>query len=239
VQVAEALEYAHEQGIVHRAIKPANLIIDNSSRVWITDFGLAKMHDDVSLTMTGDVVGTLRLMSPEQAQGEHGLADQGTDIYSLGATLYELLSLQPALPGKDRSELLEQLTYGEPVPLRRHNTAIPEELAVIVHKALAREPAKRYRRAQGLADDLRRYLDHRPISARPPNLAERTRKWLRRHQAVAWAGVTILALTTIGFALSTFFIARALDRAQAAEIASIRRPFDFPEGCAAHFHRTR
>src|SRR5205085_9367761 len=119
VQAAEALEHAHEQGVVHRDIKPANLLVDGRGNLWITDFGLAYCQSQAGLTMTGDLIGTLRYMSPEQALAKRVPVDQRTDLYSLGATLYELLTLQPAFDGADREELLRQIALEEPRPLHQ------------------------------------------------------------------------------------------------------------------------
>src|SRR5262249_8455464 len=114
-QVADALDYAHEAGVIHRDIKPANLLLDAKATIWVTDFGLAQVSADVSLTRTGDMVGTLRYMSPEQAGGQRVLVDHRTDVYSLGATLYELLTLHPIFSGQDRRKLLRQILEDEPV----------------------------------------------------------------------------------------------------------------------------
>src|SRR5207253_1919502 len=123
-QAAEALEHAHQLGVVHRDIKPANLLVDLRGNLWITDFGLAHMQSAAGLTMTGDLVGTLRYMSPEQALAQHGGIDHRTDIYSLGVTLYELLTLEPVFDGRDRQELLRQIAFDEPRLPRRVNKAI-------------------------------------------------------------------------------------------------------------------
>src|SRR5205823_5305258 len=136
VQAAEALDHAHQAGIVHRDVKPANLLLDVRGNLWVTDFGLAHVqHGEASLTMTGDLVGTLRYMSPEQALAKRVVIDHRTDVYSLGATLYELLTLQPAFDGRDRQELLRQVAFDEPVPPRRRDRSIPAELGAIVVKA--------------------------------------------------------------------------------------------------------
>jgi serine/threonine protein kinase len=181
VQAAEALEHAHQLGVVHRDIKPANLLVDARSHLWITDFGLAHCQSDARLTLTGHVVGTLRYMSPEQAGAMRRPVDHRTDIYSLGATLYELLTLEPVFDGRGREELLCQIALIEPRPLRRVRKAVPTDLETVVLKALAKDPDERYTTAQELADDLRRFLEHKPLRAKPPTLLQRARKWARRH----------------------------------------------------------
>jgi serine/threonine protein kinase len=170
IQAAEALGYAHQQGIVHRDIKPANLLVDGRGNLWITDFGLAQCRGDTRLTMTGDVLGTLRYMSPEQALARQGPVDERTDIYSLGATLYELLTLRPTFPGGSREELLQQIALEEPQPPGRVNKAVPADLETVLLKALAKNPEERYATAQELADDLERFLKDMPVLARRPTL---------------------------------------------------------------------
>ena len=150
----------------------------------MTDFGLAHIQSDARLTMTGDLVGTLRYMSPEQALAKHVVVDHRTDVYSLGATLYELLTLEPAFGGNDRQELLRQIAFEEPKPPRRINKAIPAELETIVQKAMEKNPAERYATAKELADDLRRWLADEPIRARRAGVVKRVRKWGRRHRAL-------------------------------------------------------
>ena len=150
-EAADALDHAHGLGILHRDIKPANLLIDPLGALWITDFGLARFPSDLSLTHTGDMVGTLRYMSPEQALARRGVVDQRTDIYALGATLYELLTLRPAFDGRDHQELLRQIALDEPIRPRRLNPAVPRDLETIVLKAMAKDPSCRYPTAQDLA----------------------------------------------------------------------------------------
>src|SRR5262249_18434812 len=177
VQAAEALDHAHQAGIVHRDVKPANLMLDERGNLWVTDFGLAHMqHGEASLTVTGDLVGTLRYMSPEQALAKRVVIDHRTDVYSLGATLYELLTLRPAFDGKDRQELLRQIAFEESPRPRRLDRGIPAELETIVLKAMEKNPADRYATAQDLADDLSGFLEEKRIRARRPSLLQRARK---------------------------------------------------------------
>jgi WD40 repeat protein/serine/threonine protein kinase len=203
IQAAEALEHAHQLGIIHRDIKPANLLVDASGGLWVTDFGLARLGTDTGLTMSGDLLGTLRYMSPEQALAQRGAVDARTDVYSLGVTLYELLALQPAYDGRNREEVLRQIALEEP---RRLSRAIPVELDTIVLKAMAKNPDERYAAAQELADDLRRFLEDKPIKARRPSLRQRARKWARRHRTVVRAAAVVLALAVVALAVSTVLI---------------------------------
>lgn len=195
IQAAEALEHAHSLGIVHRDIKPSNLLIDAAGKLWITDFGLARTATEAGLTMTGDVVGTLRYMSPEQALAKHDLVDHRSDIYSLGATLYELLTLRPVVDGKDREEILGKITFAEPPTPRSVDGAIPVDLETIVLKALAKEPAERYATAHELAADLERWLRGEPIQARRIGWWGRIWRWCRRNPSLAFvSGLAIAAL---------------------------------------------
>jgi serine/threonine protein kinase len=205
-QAAEALEHAHQMGIVHRDIKPANLLLDPRGQLWVTDFGLAQVSGDVGLTFTGELLGTLRYASPEQTRARSGLVDHRTDIYSLGATLYELLTLRPLFEGRDRNELLRQIADTEPRSPRSIRPSVPEELETVVLKALAKDPSERYATAQEMAADLKRFLENRPILARRPTAAERLRKWARRHPSVVVAGAPVLLLLLTGSLVSTVLI---------------------------------
>jgi WD40 repeat protein/serine/threonine protein kinase len=211
VQAAEALDYAHGEGVIHRDIKPANLLVDGKGQLWITDFGLARCRDSGGLTMTGDVVGTLRYMSPEQALGKRPLVDHRTDIYSLGVTLYELATLEPAFCGSDRGELLQQIAYQEPPPPRQRNKAIPRELETILLKALEKSPDARYATAQELADDLRRFLEHKPIQAKRPTRMQRLSKWCRRNPLLAAALTMVAATLLLGTVVAWLLAAWALN----------------------------
>jgi tetratricopeptide (TPR) repeat protein len=213
LQAALALEHAHEIGVIHRDIKPSNLLIDARDHLWVADFGLARLpQEEHDLTRTGDLVGTLRYMSPEQVRGERGVVDARTDIYALGATLYELLTLHPAFDARDRNELVRRIIDEEPARPRRLNPSIPRDLETIILKAMEKEPAARYGSARGLADDLRRFLENQPIQARRPSLVDRTVKWSRRHRATVVAAAAALVAT---FATSTFVLWVAKGRTDA------------------------
>jgi serine/threonine protein kinase len=218
VQAAEALEHAHQLGVIHRDVKPANLLVDGRGELWVTDFGLAHCQSQAGLTLSGDLVGTLRYMSPEQALAKRVVVDHRTDVYSLGATLYELLTLEPTFGGNDRQELLRQIAFEEPRPPRRLNRAVPAELETIVLKALEKNPADRYGTAQELADDLERWLKDEPIRAKRPTLLQRGRKWARRHQSVVWAAAVccLVAVAAVAASIGWAVGDRAARRAQVA-----------------------
>jgi hypothetical protein len=234
-QAAQALDHAHQAGIVHRDVKPGNLLLDGSGRLWVTDFGLAHVqHGEASLTMTGDLVGTLRYMSPEQALAKRVPIDHRTDVYSLGATLYELLTLRPAFQGSDRQELLRQIAFEEPPPPRRLDKAVPVELETIVLKALEKNPVERYATAQELADDLQRFLDHKPIRARRTGVVQRVRKWYRRHPAAVATAVALLILMLVASAAVFWWE----DRQSQASLAALRVEQEKTAAALEKEHRT-
>lgn len=182
LHAAEALQYAHERGMLHRDIKPSNLLVDEHGKVWVTDFGLVKDVEGEDLTGTGDIVGTFRYMAPERFRGR---CDRRSDVYSLGLTLYEMLALRPAFAAADRQLLIHQITQEEPEPLRRLVPGLSRDLATIAQTSIAREPEDRYATAGRLAEDLGRWLRHEPIRARPSAPHERLAKWARRNPTVA------------------------------------------------------
>ena len=197
-QAAEALDYAHRNDVLHRDIKPSNLMVDTQERLWVADFGLARFRGDSDLTASGDVLGTLRYLSPEQAKGRREAVDRRSDVYALGATLYELLTLRPVCEGDDRALLLMKIVSDEPRFSRKLDGAIPLELKTIVLKSLAKDPSERYATAGDLAADLTLFLADQPIQARPPTLVSRLTKLAGRHKTAVASGALTTILVLVG-----------------------------------------
>ncbi len=220
--VADALDYAHRSGVLHRDIKPSNLIIDRNGDVWVTDFGLAHHEDRDPVTATGDIVGTLRYMAPEQFRGE---IDGRCDTYSLGMTLYEMLTLRPAFTEARPGPLIEQKTRSAPPRPRSLNPDIPRDLETIVLKACATDPDGRYATPAELADDLRRFIEDRPIHARRVTLRERVWRWSRRNPLAA-----TLSLTSLLLLASVFIVFAVLNvrlRSAVAQLKTEQQTTDF------------
>ncbi|MEX2141205.1 MAG: protein kinase [Pirellulales bacterium] len=194
IQAAEALDHAHQMGIVHRDIKPANLLLDQFGKLYITDFGLARLSTDAGMTLTGDMLGTLRYMSPEQATGAK-LLDERTDIYSLGITLYELIAMHPAFPEHDRQKLIRDVAEQDPPRLRAINPHVPADLETVIHKAISKEPSERYGAAKELTDDLKRFANCEPVAARRASVTQRLTRWSRRHRGLLLAVTVLLGVT--------------------------------------------
>ena len=200
-QVADALAHAHSKKILHRDIKPSNLMLDLAGNTWVTDFGLAKSFESPDLTRTGEVVGTLRYMSPEQL---NGTADERSDIFGLGLTLYELAALTPAYDGHDRAELMKQAIAASPRRLRQINPGIPRDLETIIHKCVASEPNRRYQNANELKSDLERFRQGEPILARRINPIQRLAKWCQRQPVIATLAAALMLALMGGIAATTW-----------------------------------
>jgi len=184
--VAEAIHYAHQQGILHRDLKPSNVLVDASDQPRITDFGLAKRLDsNSSITVTGQMLGSPNFMPPEQASAQRGKMGRHSDVYGLGAILYHLLTARPPFQAESFESVINQVLNTEPVSPRLLNSSVPPDLETICVKCLQKEPASRYQSAQELADELGRFLRHEPIHARPVSRVERTWRWCRRKPALA------------------------------------------------------
>ena len=220
-EVADALEYAHAHGVIHRDVKPANLLLAPDGRLSVTDFGLARVLEQPGVTMTGEFVGTPAYMSPEQITAGRTPLDHRTDVYSLGATLYELLTLRPPFAGERRVQVFNQILHKEPEPPRRLNKKVPVDLETICLKCLEKDPDRRYPTAKALADDLRRYLSRFAVAAKRAGPAVRLAKFVRRHKLASAAGVVILLLASAaGVALGLYQRAR-VQAAAAEQIADV------------------
>ncbi|AMV30562.1 Serine/threonine-protein kinase PrkC [Pirellula sp. SH-Sr6A] len=203
LQAAEALEHAHRRGIVHRDVKPSNLLLDREQRIWLSDFGLAKQQNDVTLSVAGALLGTPRYMSPEQASASVHAIDHRSDIYSLGATLYELATGHPVFDAQTPHGVIHQILHSQPVPATRYQHQLPKDFSTILMKCLSKDPTSRYASASELASDLRALLDGRPIRAKQPTLVERSQRWIRQHRnEFTWSVTSIVAsLMLLAFAI--------------------------------------
>jgi serine/threonine protein kinase/WD40 repeat protein len=220
MQVADALAHAASQGVLHRDIKPSNLLLDDTGNVWVTDFGLAKADSDGdNLTHTGDIVGTLRYMAPERFSGQ---GDLRSDVYSLGLTLYEMLALRPAFDEADRNRLVKRVMHDEPLRPRKLNPGVPRDLETVVLKAIARDPAHRYQTPAEMAQDLKRFVEDRPVKARRVSETEKFWRWCRRNPLVASLLAGIVLVFLMGFA-GVFWQWRGAETARQEEKFQRRR----------------
>lgn len=243
-EVAVALQHAHEAGIVHRDVKPSNILLPAGGAV-LGDFGLARDTDSASLTQTGIVSGTPHYMAPEQVLGRTADCDARTDVWGLGATLYECVTLRPAFPGSNTQQVLQAVLTHEPTDPRRHHKGLPRDLAAIVHKALEKAPNARYQTAIALAEDLRAFLELRPIQARTPTRAQRLLRLARRKPLVAGLVLLGMVTTLLGAGLLWQLPAvRAIARARieseyedAMVAGLLARTGSDSEACYAHFRR--
>lgn len=205
LQAADALHYAHGQGVLHRDIKPANLLLGSQGTVWLADFGLAKAAHGDDASLSRGIAGTLRYMAPEQF---NGCADLRSDLYSLGLTLYELLALRPAFEESDQSRLIQRISQGPPPPPpSTTRIGIPRDLETIVLKAICHDPAGRYPSAAEFSDDLRNFLEDRPIRARRVRMTERLGRWCRRNKGLAaLSGTSVFLLVLVAVVASVGYV---------------------------------
>jgi serine/threonine protein kinase/tetratricopeptide (TPR) repeat protein len=199
--VADALDYAHAQGVVHRDIKPHNLLFGRDGRLRISDFGLARLAEQTGVTVTGEMIGSPLYMSPEQITGDPNLVDQRTDIYSLGATMYEWLTLSPPYPGETRERVISRILSSEPRCLRAENPLVPVDLETICLKAIERDRSRRYQTAGELCDDLRRFVLSRPIVAKRAGPITRLTRFMSRHQLATLGTTAVLVACALLWAL--------------------------------------
>ncbi len=229
-KIAEAVHYAHQRGILHRDLKPSNVLIDALDQPRLADFGLAKrLSGDSDLTMTGQVMGSPNYMSPEQALGQRHATTVASDIYSLGAVLYFLLTGRPPFAADSLTQTLQQVLHSEPVPPRILNPGVPRDLETICLKCLTKEPERRYSSAHEVADELTRFLQGEPVQARPVGTAGKVWRWSRRKPALASSFLLILILiliVTIGSPIAAFRINRARQRAQQSEKQATEKLWD-------------
>jgi eukaryotic-like serine/threonine-protein kinase len=216
-QISEAIAYAHSRGVIHRDLKPGNVLIDSHGQPKVADFGLAKVvATESALTLTGEILGTPSFMAPEQAGGRTHEIGQPADIYALGAILYCLLTGRPPFQGPSTLDTLSQVLHNDPVSPRRLQPKTDRDVETICLKCLAKSPGQRYETAQDLADDLRRFLDNQPIRARPPSLSYRLRKFVRRHRAavstMSSSSAAFLLIILAAMWLSQIVQTRRLDR---------------------------
>ncbi|MCC6493001.1 MAG: serine/threonine protein kinase [Pirellulales bacterium] len=222
--VAVAVHYAHQHGIVHRDLKPGNILIDAQGKARITDFGLAKRESDASgLTLSGQLLGTPSFMPPEQVSGRHDCVGPPSDVYSMGATLYALLTARPPFQAACTIDILKQVLDGEPVPPRQLDRAIPRDLEVIVLKCLQKAPSQRYLTAQALAEDLRRFLADEPIVARRPTQWYRAKKFVRRNKLAVAAALAVMAALVGGMVIASVGYVQARRQAEIARTKAAQR----------------
>ncbi len=203
------MHYAHQLGVVHRDVKPSNLIVDRNGKVWVVDFGLAYVKDQTQLTQDGALIGTLRYMSPEQLGASGAVRDHRIDVYAVGATLYEMLTGTPVFGAQSHAELLHQVLNEEPKSPHTVKPAISVSLATVLLKALEKDPVDRYTSAADFAEDLQRCLDHLPIRAKRATTFDRVIKWCRRNSSLVAVGCAASVLIALLSLLGVIAVVRA------------------------------
>ena len=224
IETAEALEHAHHRGVIHRDVKPGNLLVDTNGKVWLTDFGLARRDVDVTATVTGAMLGTPRYMSAEQISNSEEAIDKRTDIYSLGATLYEMATGRPPFTSQSPLELLTQIRRDEPTAPRQIDPTIPRTLELVILKCLDKEPDRRYHSAEALADDLKAIRDDKPISAKGLPAWVVTSRFLKRNKQQ----VNAIAMTLVGTVATLVAATLLWQQSHQATLGQVR--IDTPAG---------
>ncbi len=201
-QIGEAPQYAHDVGVLHRDVKPSNVLLDENGMAWLSDFGLAKLlvgEHEGSLTEQGDILGTLRYMAPETF---HGTSDARSDVFGLGLTLIELITLSPAYGDGSREELLQARLRGDAPQVELHDIQLPRDLMIVIRKAVEVDPELRYQTAGEFADDLKSILNDEPIRTRHISMIERLNRWARRNKVIAGLLLTTFTLLSVGLVAS-------------------------------------
>ncbi len=214
VRIARALDYAHRHGVIHRDVKPQNILIDETGAPFLVDFGLAKDAEHDSISKSGDIAGTPHYMSPEQTMAKRVRIDHRTDVFSLGVVLYEMLTLRRPFEGASAEAIYHEITFSEPKPIRSLNKDVPRDLQVIVNKSLEKGPERRYSSAEEFALDLERFLRHESIVARPPSMLEIGRRQIARHRTA----LTAVAATIVALVAGAVWMRETTERAARDEL---------------------
>jgi hypothetical protein len=234
-KVARALHHAHTRGVIHRDVKPGNIFLDASGHPWLLDFGLVRDLSANELTRTDSFLGTAWYMAPEQVRRDPGGPDHRADVYALGVTLYEMLTLRRPFEYRSPDTLFHAIVNEEPIPPRRFNPQLPRDLETVALKAMSKNPAERYASAQAMADDLKRIRGYEPIEARPQNILGRGRRWIQRNPALS-AALLFGVLSFTGMVEVLVWRQRLDERRAQTALEAADRAYDLGDVRAALTH---